>query len=173
MLSTTENLLLFLGEAVERVALGKFDPFKYEKYLYYKNRREEIESRRRERKTIQQSLSRLIRAGCVIEKGKKYRLTPSGWLRFSLAYGKAVKKQKKRSRRRGNRKNMIVLFDVPEKQRHIRDTLRKLLYSLGFSLFQQSVFIGSNPDSFEIISKVIANADVGDRVKLMIVEKIL
>lgn len=171
-ISTAENILLFLSEMYERAALCKLDPFQYEKYLYYKQVREENETRKRERKNVRQSLSRLVQAGCVVEQGKKYRLSPSGWLRFSLAYAKVVKKQKSLARE-GKRRNLIVLFDVPEKQREIRDTLRKLLYSLGFTMLQRSVFLGSNPDSFEVVSKVVANANVGDRVKLMIVDRIL
>lgn len=44
----------------------------------------------------------------------------------------------------------IVIFDIPEKERYKRDWLRSALSVLGFSLLQQSVWIGSKkiPEDF-------------------------
>jgi len=46
----------------------------------------------------------------------------------------------------------IIIFDVPEKERRKRDWLRAVLLRLGFSLLQQSVWIGKNkvPEKFLI-----------------------
>ncbi len=48
----------------------------------------------------------------------------------------ALKKTK-----RWDKKWRIVLFDIPESQKNIRDSLRKKLKRLGFLEFQKSVFI--------------------------------
>ena len=44
----------------------------------------------------------------------------------------------------------IVIFDIPEKERHKRAWLRAVLISLDFSILQQSVWIGKNkiPEDF-------------------------
>lgn len=44
----------------------------------------------------------------------------------------------------------VIIFDVPERERRKRHWLRTALFSLGFSLLQQSVWIGKNkiPEKF-------------------------
>jgi DNA-binding transcriptional regulator PaaX len=51
---------------------------------------------------------------------------------------------------RWDKKWRIVLFDIPEEKRKIRDALRKKLKNLGFLEFQKSVFIFPYPCSNEI-----------------------
>lgn len=71
-------------------------------------------------------------------EGKKY------WLRYQLQNLK-LKKQK-----RWDKKWRIVLFDIPEPQKKIRDALRRRLKNLGFLEFQKSVFIYPFPCKDEI-----------------------
>lgn len=44
----------------------------------------------------------------------------------------------------------MVLFDIPERLRNARNRFRARLYSLGFSLFQRSIFICPHPCDREI-----------------------
>ncbi len=52
--------------------------------------------------------------------------------------------------RRWDKKWRIVLFDIPEEKREIRDALRQKLKNLGFLEFQKSVFIFPYPCEDEI-----------------------
>jgi DNA-binding transcriptional regulator PaaX len=63
------------------------------------------------------------------EKGKKR------WLQYQL------NDLQLKSLKRWDKKWRIVLFDIPESKRKIRDALRKKLKNLGFLEFQKSVFI--------------------------------
>ena len=42
-------------------------------------------------------------------------------------------------------KNMIIIFDIPEKLRKKRDWLREELTCLGFTMMQKSVWFGPSP----------------------------
>ena len=53
-------------------------------------------------------------------------------------------------RRRWDRRWRLVLFDVPEPKKKIRDALRKKLKNLGFLEFQKSVFVFPYPCEDEI-----------------------
>lgn len=39
---------------------------------------------------------------------------------------------------------MMVIFDIPENERHKRSHLRALLHELGFKKIQQSVWVSDN-----------------------------
>jgi DNA-binding transcriptional regulator PaaX len=58
----------------------------------------------------------------------------------------------------------VIIFDIPEKERHKREWLRVSLLALGFSFLQQSVWMGKNkiPESFIV--------DLRDRKLLPCVE---
>ena len=42
-------------------------------------------------------------------------------------------------------KNMVIVFDIPEKHKHKRNWLRLELANLGFGLLQKSVWFGPAP----------------------------
>jgi DNA-binding PadR family transcriptional regulator len=72
------------------------------------------------------------------EKGK------NKWLQYQF---RNLKINKTRS---WDKKWRMVLFDIPESKRKIRDALRKKLKNLGFLEFQKSVFICPYPSRDEI-----------------------
>ncbi|PIQ69388.1 MAG: CRISPR-associated endonuclease Cas2 [Candidatus Tagabacteria bacterium CG_4_10_14_0_2_um_filter_40_13] len=72
------------------------------------------------------------------EKGK------NKWLQCQL------RNLKTRKAKTWDKKWRIVLFDIPESKRKIRDALRKKLKNLGFLEFQKSVFIYPYPARDEI-----------------------
>ena len=105
-----------------------------------------------DRKELSQTLKRLrLNKFLVFEKQPGGRenvyLTQTGKTR-ALKYrlnNLVLKKSRK-----WNKKWRIVLFDIPEEKRKIRDSLRKKLKNLGFLEFQKSVFIFPYPCSEEI-----------------------
>lgn len=71
-----------------------------------------------------------------LEVKKAIILTRKG-LRKALRTDFRMTKKKKRK----DGKWIMLIFDIPEKKRSLRDLLRKHLYLLGYKLFQQSVWI--------------------------------
>ena len=126
---------------------------------------------KREKKRINKAFENLMRADLVTGvKGKegKYQLTPKGWITYARYYAAYLHETTKG----GKGKGYLIIFDIPEKYRHFRDTLRRVLYSLGLSQLQLSVFLTHDPKAFEFVGRIVANCDLGDRVKFVVAEKV-
>lgn len=105
-----------------------------------------------DRKQLYQILKRLRMEGVIetvkcANKIEKIRLGEKGKMRW-LQY--QFNDMELKSSRRWDKKWRIVLFDIPESKKHIRDALRKKLKNLGFLEFQKSVFIYPYPCQDEI-----------------------
>jgi DNA-binding transcriptional regulator PaaX len=95
-----------------------------------------------DRQGMKRSLGRLISHGYIefrIEHGKKrLRLTQKGEKYAALmGEGKLAPKKPKR----WDHKWRILIFDIPEKRRKIRDGIRSTLMNLGFHRLQDSVWV--------------------------------
>jgi len=91
--------------------------------------------------------------------GKKLvRLTNKGKERL-LADGDMFQKEKK-MRKKWDRKWRIVIFDIPERNRYIREKIRKDLINYGFMRLQDSVWIYPH-DCEEFIVLLKADARIG------------
>lgn len=67
---------------------------------------------------------------------------------------------------------MVVIFDIPEKERASRDILRTKLYELGFGMLQESVWI--SPYHFEEdLREFLVNHELGDKVFVLEAKKLL
>lgn len=105
-----------------------------------------------DRKNLSQVLKRLrlnnfLAFAKQTDGGEKAYLTPIGKTRaLKYQFNNLIIKK----RRKWDRKWRMVLFDIPEEKRKIRDALRKKLKNLGFLEFQKSVFIFPYPCSDEI-----------------------
>ena len=105
-----------------------------------------------DRKRLYQILKRLRMEGFVktikdvdgIEKIKLDEKGKTRWLQYQF------NDLKLKSPKRWDKKWRIVLFDIPESQKCIRDSLRKKLKKLGFLEFQKSVFIYPYPCEDEV-----------------------
>lgn len=129
----------------------------------------------RERRRVQKSLWHLEHAAFIsTTKGKKgrYRLTPKGWFKFAKMYAQQLKREQHTQKKPAG-KTYLIIFDIPEQHRQFRDTLRTILYTLGYTQLQRSVFAGQDIKAFEFIGRIVANCDLEDRVKLVIAEKVL
>lgn len=100
--------------------------------------------------TLRSLISRLKRRGLIERRGLFWFMTKKG---TQYLEEKAEKKlpshtEKQTEEQRGSKnkkKNMIIVFDIPETLRHKRDWLRGELIGLGFIPLQKSVWIGSAP----------------------------
>lgn len=136
-------------------------------------------AQKRERKRIREALWRLERADLVTlfeqAKGmKKYRLTPKGWLKFAVQYSPRLRAEEKKNARSDLRRgSYVVIFDIPEKYRRFRDTFRQVLLNLGCTRLQKSIFMTMSLQVIQFVARIIANCDLEDRVKILLVKSIL
>lgn len=111
---------------------------------YYKKKKREKENFDRAfgYTTLRVVLSRLKKDGLVENKGRIWQITEKGklWLKRFTSQNEFTKKitEKKEP-------DLVVVFDVPEKERKKRDYLRLELVSLGFQQLQKSVWLGHGP----------------------------
>ncbi len=136
---------------------------------------EMIQVRRRfEKKKLKRNLSKLIyrlkKAGFVTVKeikGKKgVLITPRGAEKILRIRMKLTEKKK-----RSDGKWVMVVFDIPEKRRKIRDRLRSLLRSLGFQMFQKSIWI-SPYDVLEKVQKLSQGLFLEKSVRVFLIEEV-
>jgi len=73
--------------------------------------------------------------------------------------------------RRKDGKYLMIIFDIPEKKRILRDTLRYFLYSLGFKQFQKSVWISAY-DVQKQLEEIIRVYGLENYVRIFLIEEI-
>lgn len=67
---------------------------------------------------------------------------------------------------KGNRRWTMILFDIPERNKKIRDILRYKLKNLGFGMMQGSVWVRPNDVTAEI-RRIIRNKNLQWQVKVL------
>lgn len=117
------------------------------------------------------ALGRLAAKGLITfeEKGgKRYaRITEEGELLLDLELERVSLAKKKKWDRRWR----VVMFDIPERRKSIRNRLRHFMGEYGFVRLQNSVWIYPY-DCEDIIALAKANFRVGADVLYMIVERL-
>lgn len=130
-------------------------------------------NRRRFKYQSDNVLTRLANDGYIQfeeKRGKRYaRITDSG-RRFLLAHGKNLFMLTQKPKR-WDKRWRIVLFDIPEKRRVVRDALRNTMKSFGFYRLQDSVWVYPH-DCEDVVTLLKAELKIGNAALYMIVEKI-
>ncbi|MCX6765637.1 MAG: CRISPR-associated endonuclease Cas2 [Candidatus Moranbacteria bacterium] len=116
--------------------------------------------------TIRQSIRRLQKQGFVEKRGNKYVLTKMGKI-----LAKYVLNRKKTLDKKWDNKFRVVIFDIPEDKRKIRNWLRQELYLLNYRKLQESVFISKHSLTEDLI-KEIKRRKIGNYVNYLLVEKV-
>lgn len=128
-------------------------------------------SERRFKDQTKTALSKLASRGYVtfIEKGgKRYaRITESGKRALILEQMKFSGGE----RRRWDKRWRVVMFDISEKRRATRDSLRRTMREIGFFRLQDSVWIYPH-DCEDIVALLKADLEIGSAVLYMVVEQI-
>ncbi len=115
---------------------------------------------------LKKGIKKLQKYGIVQESNGFIKLTSKG---KSLA--NRIMGFKKVLDTKWDGKYRMVIFDIPEKQRHHRDWLRTELYYLEYIQLQKSVFISKYPLTPEII-KEIKRREIDEGVNYILAEKI-
>ena len=119
------------------------------------------------------TIGRLAMQGLItFEKrdGKKYaRITPEGQKVLLLEQQKAALINGKK--RRWDQRWRVIIFDIPERRRRIRDRLRITMRELGFARLQDSVWVYPY-DCEDLMALLKADLKLGVSVLYMVVEHI-
>lgn len=111
--------------------------------------------RRYKRSNFVQAVHRSLRTGDIEKVAKDGQV----YLRLTSAGKESIQRDFPllQLSKMWNRKWVIVLFDVEEKSRVVRDRLREKLRHLGFGMLQQSVWITPLPIGKEMIEFIESN----------------
>lgn len=172
--SLTDKMLLFLSDFID--AYDHFIGFHYippfikrlpkkhqdriwmEQYLSDKHKRQKIHS----------ALSDLKRRGFlqkkIFKKSQGLILTPKAMEKISLL--KEIKREKLPLGQQ-----LLLFFDIPEKDRSVRDMFRKKLKNMGFEQLQKSTWITSFNVTHDV-KEIIKNNHLDDCVQMLIVKNI-
>lgn len=117
------------------------------------------------------ALGRLVAKGLIVfeeRNGKRYaRITEKGERMLQMETEKVAMKKK----RKWDRRWRVVIFDVPEKRKSVRASLRRFMGEYGFVRLQDSVWIYPY-DCEDLIALAKANFRIGADVLYMIVERL-
>src|SRR3989344_5591963 len=124
------------------------------------------------RQRLREAAHRLTKKGLAefrMENGKKrLRLTSRGERAMNSIWNENYKLKKPR---RWDGKWRLVIFDIPEKRRGIRDRLRALVVRLGFLHLQDSVWVYPY-DCEELVTLLKTDLKVGRAVLYIIADAI-
>ncbi len=119
------------------------------------------------------ALGKLVVKGLIVfetRNGKKYaRITEEG--RKVLAYEEQKAKLDTTKKRRWNGRWRVIIFDVPERRRKVRDRLRQIMRGVGFARLQDSVWVFPY-DCEDFVALLKADLKIGTAVLYMVVEQI-
>jgi len=101
-----------------------------------------------------------------LEGKKAIILTKRG---IDKALKASFKMEKMQKRKDG--KWVMLIFDIPERRRKLRDLLREILQNLGFKLYQKSVWI-SPYDVSEKVERAVQTYSLDEFVKVFLIEEV-
>lgn len=122
----------------------------------------------RQKDLIERSYQRLVRQGLLRFEGKSLRLTPKGEQALQLLEFQNYRQQKPR---RWDGKWRVIIFDIPEPRRGLRQKVRTTLRTMGFERIQDSVWAYPY-DCEDVITLLKADFKIGKDILYMIVESI-
>jgi hypothetical protein len=117
--------------------------------------------------TIARTKRELIQQGYLKEEKGKLRLTKKGTTALSILEAR----QKLKKQRRWDGRWRVLIFDVPEYRKTVRDKIRHTLHDIGFFRLQDSVWIYPY-DCEDFITLLKADLKIGKDVLYMIVDEL-
>ena len=123
---------------------------------------------KRQHEFIKSSRQRLVRQGLLEYRGRTLRLTRRGRRALEML---ELRDFKMRRPKRWDRKWRVLIFDIPEKRRGMRDKIRRTLVSMGFSRLQDSVWVYPY-DCEDVMTLLKADFNIGKDLLYLIVDSI-
>ena len=151
MLTKTEELLVSLGEFCED--LYRAASSRSLNYEYYYTKKDKYK-KAADKKKFYSRLYKLRKDGYITDK----KITPKGLIKIIRAKNKS-----KKISNSWDGKWRIVVFDIPENKRNLRNYFRKILNDLNFIKLQNSVWV-SPFDNFVDLKMVIENLGIKSNI---------
>jgi len=123
---------------------------------------------KREKEYVNSSASKMVKKGLLKYNGKFYELTSLGKERLRRWEFTNFRLHKPR---KWDKKWRLIIFDIPDKKRRIRDQIRHLFRSAGLYLLQESVWVYPY-DCEDIITLLKTDFGVGKNLLYLIVEEL-
>ena len=123
---------------------------------------------RRQKEIINRARDRLVREGLLERKDGFLRLTQKG--ERALRYLQ-VREFKTERPKRWDKKWRVLIFDIPEHRKGLRDKVRHTLEAIGFTRLQDSVWVYPH-DCEDLIALLKADFKIGKDMLYMIVEEL-
>ncbi|MFA7309651.1 MAG: hypothetical protein WC050_01990 [Candidatus Paceibacterota bacterium] len=123
---------------------------------------------RRQKEIINRASDRLIHQGLLKREGGLVRLTPKG--EATLRHLE-VREFKIIRPRKWDGKWRVLIFDIPEYRKGLRDNVRRTIEAIGFIRLQDSVWVYAY-DCEDLIALLKADFKVGKDMLYMIVEEL-
>lgn len=123
---------------------------------------------KRQKEYISSSASKLVKRGLLFYNGKKYQMTSRGesllrrWQFTDFKLRKPIKWDKKWR---------VMIFDIPEKKKKMRDDLTLLFRQAGIRRLQNSVWIYPY-DCEDVITLLKTDFGIGKNLLYMIVDEL-
>lgn len=122
----------------------------------------------RQKEIINRSRDRLIKQGFIRKEKSFLRLTPKGETKFKLMQARQATSS---VARKWDKKWRVLVFDIPEYRRGLRNKIRQTLIGIGFMRLQDSVWIYPY-DCEDLIVLLKADFKIGRDMLYMIVEEL-
>ncbi len=159
----TENFLSSLQEFADLLKQPVIINKAYWEAVHIEKEKQEIKLR--EKKKYYATIARLTKYGFITKKRKNsqlcIKLTAKGFIKLQRIIWKTKKHKKTKTK-----ELCLVIFDIPEERRKMRDLFRKCLYELGFCRLQKSVFI-SYFDVYREIKELVKGCELEEHVKIL------
>lgn len=143
------------------VALVAPGTIKYLKYLGF-------DPKERQKEIIKRSRDRLVKRGLLVYEGNFLRLTPKGEMELQLL---EMQDWKKTRPKKWDGRWRVLIFDIAEKRKLLREKVRNTLLSVGFMRLQDSVWIYPY-DCEDFINLLKADFKIGKDLLYLIVDSI-
>lgn len=122
----------------------------------------------RQKEIINRARDRLLKQGLLRRENGFLRLTPKGQDRFRLLQARVSAMTRPH---RWDSRWRVLIFDIPEYRKGLRDKIRRTLESIGFVRLQDSVWIYPY-DCEDLVALLKADFKIGKDVLYMIVEEL-
>ncbi len=125
-------------------------------------------SNKRQGEIVGSSASKLTKKGLLKFNGKYYELTAEGEKKLRQL---ELREYKLTRPKKWDKKWRVIIFDIPEKKKKVREQIRNLFVSAGFSRLQDSVWVYPY-DCEDVIGLLKTDFGVGKDILYMIVDEI-
>ncbi len=122
----------------------------------------------RQHDVVERASKRLVKSGLLEWKNKKLRLTQKGGKELRIL---TLLEYAQDMSRAWDKKWRVLIFDIPERRRGLRQQIRNTLRAIGFVRLQDSVWVYPY-DCEDLITLLKADFHVGDDMLYMIVDVI-